>query len=82
MPVSARCAAPYTADMHCKLLAPSVEVLVGWLLAACMAHGQTVNLAYTSDAANSYADVPVPELVYARFGKSPDPVVRLSLIHI
>jgi hypothetical protein len=62
--------------MLCKPFRILVNVLAVWWLTACVAYGQTRGLAYASDAASSYENVPVPELVYARFGKSTDPLVR------
>ena len=66
----------YTAGMQCKPFKLLANVVAGWLLAAGMALGQTLGLAYTSAEAQSYGNVPVPELVYARFGKSQDPLIR------
>ena len=62
--------------MQCKPFKLLAHVLAGWLLAAGIVNGQTLGLAYTSAEAQSYGNVPVPELVYARFGKSPDPLIR------
>jgi hypothetical protein len=62
--------------MLCKPFRILVNVLAVWWLTACVAYGQTRGLVYAGDAASSYENVPVPELVYARFGKSTDPLVR------
>jgi hypothetical protein len=67
---------PYTTSMQRKPFKLLANVLAGWLLAAGIALGQPLGLAYTSAKAQSYGNEPVPELVYARFGKSQDPLIR------
>ena len=53
----------------------------GWLsifllFSASFAFSQNADLGYTSADGASYQGVPVEELVYARFGSSPEPKVR------